>query len=228
MKTAVQTIVRTARAKRSLILVLGALSALSCSGDNLLIDLPDRWSSSPVVGQSGISDEDLERFNAESNFSVARQIANEYLVLTVVVTESEVKPIKSHLVRGPEKANSPTGDLEIRALSRGKAVMSYTVANPRLTKQEGVNWAVSKSAQMVIFVPLQSTLDSVQILPVPRQQFTISGIVEFDPWPWANSACNNNDEQNDHREEKRVFAACPAIQALAPARLRRVDPDTLE
>ena len=217
MKIGVQTIVRATRTKRSLILMLGALSALSCSSDNTRIDQPDRRPSSPVVGQSGISDKDLERFNAESDFSVARQIANEYLVLTVVVTESDVKRIKSHLVRGPEKANSPIGDLEIRALSGSKVVMGYTAPNPRLTKQEGVNWVVSTSAPMVIFVPLQSTVDSVEIRPVPGQQYTISKTVEFDPRPWAMSACQNN---------RRIFAACPEINSLVLPGSLHLDTDT--
>lgn len=204
---------------RTFVLLIAAFLLLSCSSNDTRVDLPDNWPDFWVDDKNALSKKDLERLNAESDFSVARQVANEYLVLTVVVSESDVKPIKSQLVRGPEKANSALGQIEIRALAGGTVAMSYTTQNPRLTKREGRTWSVSPSAGMVIFVPLQSTLDSVEIRPVPGQQYTISKKVEFDPLPWAIRACHNDE---------RGFSACEAIKNLPQYESWLPDTDTLQ
>ncbi len=208
MKHGLQTVARIVRLGQLLSSLIVAFLVVACSGIDTRINIPDSWSEYwPDLltdDDDGLSKEEIERLNAESDFSVARQIKNQYLVLEVVVTENDITIGDPHLVRGPDKANSAFGHIEIRALSGGKVVMSYTTQNPRLTKVEGEPWGIADAGGMVIFVLLDAAIDSVEIRPVPGQQYTISRLVRFNPLSKAQDACEDSPSG---------FPACDQINA---------------
>ena len=152
------------------------------------------------------TDIDSEKLNERSDFSVANQVANEYLVITALVTKSDFKPVRSQLIRGPTKANSAFPDLVVRSYVDTNLVMDYTIQDPRFIHR-GEEWVELPSAEIMIFVPLSSTVDNVTIRPLDGRRGIVSKGGEFNPLTWAIIACRNAG---------RDFAACQPIVELGP------------
>ena len=153
------------------------------------------------------TDFDSQNLNEKSNFSVAKQVANEYLVVTIVVTKSDITPVRSQLTRGPAKANSAFPDLVVRSFAGTNLNMDYTIQDPRFIHR-GEEWIELPSAEIMVFVPLSSTVDKVTIRPVQGRRGMVSKGGEFNPLRWAIIAC---------RKEGRDFAACQPIVEPGPA-----------
>ena len=151
--------------------------------------------------------------NAASTFSVAEQIEAQYVAITVEMTKTSITPLDARLIRGPaQPASSATRDLEVRALAGVREMSRYGIADPRFrSKEQGVTgenrpWVEQPVASKVIYIPLSSLVDKVEISPAPGRAGTVSSGGEFDPRPWATLACDGHDPN--------LYPNCDAILLL--------------
>lgn len=153
--------------------------------------------------------------NARSEFESSDLLTDQYLVVTMRITKTEATPIGASLIRGPKKASSAIDDLRVRSFERSLLVLEYAAPDPRFRKRQGGTstsaageWMELPSADMKIFVPLSSLVRLVEVLPAPERALVVSGGGDFDPAPWAISACTGADPV--------TYPACAAIIALGP------------
>ncbi len=152
--------------------------------------------------------------NARSEFESSDLLAVQYLVVTVRITKTEATPVGASLIRGPQKkSSSAIDDLRVRSFERSILVHEYAAPDPRFRKRQGGTsasaageWMELPSADMKIFVPLSSLVRLVEVLPAPERILVVSGGGDFDPAPWAISACTGADPV--------TYPACAAILAL--------------
>ena len=164
-----------------------------------------------VIGETHTRD-----INERSEFSVAEQVANQYLVVKLEITKTSITPLEASLTRGPDKANDAIKDLQVRSLDSTRLVAQYSVADPRFQRIEpsasprdlgSSNRATeAPMKELIIFVPLSSMVDKVEVVPEPDRAGTVSSGGDFDPLPWATVACTGHDPD--------LFPNCPAILAL--------------
>jgi hypothetical protein len=199
---------------RNFALILAALAAIMQSHPTIAQDDDVDYRRVPVP--RSLHDTSSTDVNARSEFSVAEQVANQYLVVKLEITKTSITPFESSLVRGPDKTSSAIKDLQIRALNSTGVVAQYSVADPRFLRFEpgasprdlARSHRVRElaSSDLIIYVPLSSTIDKVEIVPEPGRDDIVSSGGDFDPLPWATVACTGHDPDR--------YPNCPAILAL--------------
>lgn len=141
-----------------------------------------------------IRDTSPRDINAESDFSVAAQVANRYLAVTIEVTKTSITPTDAVLVRGPQRSNSSAADLWVSVSGPGVLASRYRIADPRLQKLEDGAWEASDSAEKVIVIPLSALIERVIVAPTSTTRgAVVSAGGTFDPRPWATLACTGAD-----------------------------------
>ena len=144
--------------------------------------------------------------NDSVDFTVAGQLENEFLAITVVFTATDATPSSSQLVRGKQKANSATADLKVTPSASGVAVGVYYMRDPRYYRIEGHEWRAADKAETIVFVPLSHVIDNLVIKPVPGREAFVSAGTTFDPRTWAIDACD--------RPAGATYSQCPDVLAL--------------
>jgi len=160
-----------------------------------------------------IHDSSTADINARSEFSVGDQVARQYLAIVLEITKTTVTPIDSSLVRGPSSLSSAANkDLQVRALQSTRVVSQYSVQDPRFVKRERSvtgrvdAWVELVSANQVVYIPLSSLIDKVEVAPETGRAGTVSSGGDFDPRPWATVACDGHDPD--------LYPNCAAVIAL--------------
>ena len=161
-----------------------------------------------VIGNTRSAD-----INERSEFDARDQVAEQYVAVIVEITKTGATPINASLVRGPlQVTHSSVKDLTVNAQQSTRVVATYTIPDPRFVRRERSvtsevgAWVELDKATKVIYVPLSSLIDLVEIKPEPGRSGTVSAGGSFDPRPWATGACDGHDPN--------LFPNCAAVADL--------------